>query len=123
MSEYKSFSALMQNPHEEEISNVWLKLMELAACIEDDWGYTREIVLQGFLKGTLDLGSRREDQNFFRSMNETRRFYLFASEEAKRYLDTYPNYKTQRAIEELHGKDMLYFRNARNFQSEDSEDQ
>src|SRR5690606_34019990 len=105
----------MNNPNEAEIFQIWVEVMELAKKYEDECGYPRDVLLQGLLQGTLDLARKREDQSFFQSFNDTRRFYLLASQETQRRFDQFIDYKGQREAEKMYGKDMLYLRNAKNF--------
>ncbi len=109
------FSDVMKKPNEDEIIEVWLEVMKIASRLEDKRGLSRDTVLEGLLKGTLDLARKRIDERLFRKMNDTRRFYLFAREETKRRFDQLPNYRHQREIEERYGQDMLYLRDAKNF--------
>lgn len=123
MTKDKSFSDIMKKPDEDQITHAWSELMRLAKKLEDEYGYARDTVLDGFLAGTLDLARKRADERYFRSMNDVRRFYLYASEETKRKFDRLPNYREQREIEDLHGKDMLYYRDAKNFGWEPMDDE
>jgi hypothetical protein len=115
MSKNKSYSELMTKTDQEEQDKVWEGVMQLAIMYEDDFGFSRDTVLEALLDATLDLAMKRPDERLMRHMNDVRRFYLYASELTKRHFDTYPTHIAQEEAEKIYGKDLMYLRDSKNF--------
>lgn len=120
MNKDKSFSELMRKPDKEQQDMVWEGIMKLAIMYEDEFGFSRNTVLEGLLDATLDLAEKRPDERLMRHMNDVRRFFLYASELTKRRFDTYPSHLAQEEAEKKYGKDLLFLRDSKNFEDSDS---